>query len=181
MYFRYLLLFFCICFSILPDFFIKNMQRTLVLIKPDAIQRGLFGNITSRFEQKGLKLVGCKMIALGDEILQEHYAHVADKPFFTGMRVFMKSTPIIALCWEGKDAVDVVRLLCGATNAREADVGTIRGDLSMSIQCNAVHTSDSLETAKNEVERFFSPEEIFQYKKDEYLHLYTEDEAKHHE
>jgi nucleoside-diphosphate kinase len=153
------------------------MQRTLVLIKPDAIQRGLFGNITSRFEQKGLKLIGCKMIALGDAILEEHYSHVADKPFFVGMRKFMKSTPIIAMCWEGKSAVDVVRLLCGATNAREADVGTIRGDLSMSIQYNVVHASDSLENAKAETERFFTPEELFEYKKDEYLHLYTEDEA----
>ena len=152
------------------------MQRTLVLIKPDAIQRGLIGNITDRFERKGLKLVGLKMLALGDEILEEHYAHVADKPFFTGMRRFMKSTPILAMCWEGKDAVDVVRLLAGATNARQADVGTIRGDLSMSIQYNVVHASDSPEAAKEETERFFTPEEIFEYQKDEYLHLYTEDE-----
>jgi len=154
------------------------MQQTLVLIKPDAIQRGLFGNIVSRFENKGLKMVGCKMIALGDEVLEEHYAHVADKPFFAGMRRFMKSTPIIAMVWEGKEVVDVVRLICGGTNAREADVGTIRGDLSMSIQLNIVHASDSLETAKSEVARFFKPEEIYSYRKDEYLHLYTEEESK---
>ncbi len=153
------------------------MQQTLVLIKPDAIQRGLFGNIMRRFEDKGLKMVGCKMIALGDKTLEEHYAHVADKPFFVGMRKFMKSTPIIAMVWEGKEVVEVVRLLCGGTNARQADVGTIRGDLSMSIQYNVVHASDSLEAAKVEVERFFNPEEIFEYKKDEYLHLYTEDET----
>ncbi len=152
------------------------MQRTLVLIKPDAIQRGLIGNITDRFERKGLKLVGLKMLALGDEILEEHYSHVADKPFFVGMRKFMKSTPIVAMCWEGKSAVDVVRLLAGATNARQADVGTIRGDLSMSIQFNVIHASDSAEAAKSETERFFKSEEIFEYQKDEYLHLYTEDE-----
>jgi len=116
------------------------------------------------------------MIALGDSILEEHYQHIADKPFFGGIRDFMKSTPIIAMCWEGKDAVNVVRLLCGATNAREADVGTIRGDLAMSIQCNVVHASDSREAAKAEVNRFFSPDEIFEYQKDEYLHLYTEGE-----
>ncbi len=153
------------------------MQKTLILVKPDAIQRGLFGNIVTRFEQKGLKLVGSKMIALGDEILEEHYSHVADKPFFTEMRRFMKSTPIVAMVWEGKEAVDVVRLICGGTNAREADIGTIRGDLAMSIQCNVVHASDSLEAAKEEVNRFFKPEEIFEYTKDEYIHLYTDVEA----
>lgn len=154
------------------------MQRTLVLIKPDAIQRGLFGNIVSRFETKGLKMVGCKMMALGNSILEEHYSHIADKPFFGGIRDFMKSTPVVAMCWEGKDAVEVVRMLCGATNAREADVGTIRGDLSMSIQCNVVHASDSREAAKEEIARFFSEDEIFEYSKDEYLHLYTEGEKK---
>lgn len=154
------------------------MQQTLVLIKPDAIQRGLIGDIISRFERKGLKLCGMKMIALGDEILKEHYSHIADKPFFGGMKNFMKSTPIIAMCWEGKSAVNVVRLLAGATNAREADVGTIRGDLSMSIQYNVVHASDSVEAAKDEIDRFFLANEIFDYDKGEYLHLYTEDEKR---
>jgi nucleoside-diphosphate kinase len=152
------------------------MQQTLVLIKPDAIQRGLVGNIVGRFERKGLKLIGMKMLALGDEVLEEHYAHIADKPFFAGMRNFMKSTPIIAMCWEGVSAIDVVRQLCGSTNSREADVGTIRGDLSMSIQYNIVHASDSEKAAKEEIHRFFEPEQLFDYRKDEYLHLYTNDE-----
>lgn len=154
------------------------MEKTLVLIKPDAIQRGIIGDIIGRFERKGLKLLGLKMLALGDEILIEHYAHIADKPFFGGMRKFMKSTPIIAMCWEGKSAINVVRLLAGSTNSREADVGTIRGDLSMSIQYNVVHTSDTPEAAKKEIARFFLADEIFEYDKGEYLNLYTEDEKK---
>lgn len=161
----------CPCF-----FFFSVMERTLVLIKPDAIQRGLIGNIMNRFERKGLKLVAMKMLAVGDDILEEHYAHIADKPFFVGMRKFMKSTPIVAMCWEGKEGIEVVRLLCGSTNSRKADVGTIRGDLSMSIQYNIVHASDSPEAARDELNRFFKPEEFFLYQKDEYLHLYTEDE-----
>lgn len=152
------------------------MEKTLVLIKPDAIQRGLVGNIISRFETKGLKLVGMKMIALGDNILEEHYSHIADKPFFPPMRNFMKSTPIVAMAWEGFEAIEVVRTLAGSTNARKADVGTIRGDLSMSIQYNVVHASDSPEAATEEINRFFDPAEIFEYDKGEYLHLYTDEE-----
>lgn len=152
------------------------MQKTLILIKPDAVQRGLVGNIISRFETKGLKLAGMKMMTFGDTILEEHYSHIADKPFFPPMRDFMKSSPVVAMVWEGKEAIDVVRNLAGATNSRQADVGTIRGDLSMSIQYNVVHTSDSPETAKAEVKRFFQEEEIFHYDKGEYLHLYTDDE-----
>ena len=152
------------------------MEKTLVLIKPDAIQRGLVGNIVSRFETKGLKLIAMKMIALGDKILEEHYAHIADKPFFPPMKTFMTSSPILAMVWEGFEAVDVVRALAGATNARRADVGTIRGDLAMSIQYNVVHASDSLESAREEVARFFDPSEIFDYDKGEYLHLYTAEE-----
>lgn len=152
------------------------MEKTLVLIKPDAIQRGLVGNIISRFETKGLKLVGMKMIALGDTILEEHYSHIADKPFFPPMRNFMKSTPIVAMAWEGFEAIEVVRTLAGSTNARKADVGTIRGDLSMSIQYNVVHASDSPEAATEEINRFFESAEIFEYDKGEYLHLYTDEE-----
>ena len=89
---------------------------------------------------------------------------------------FMKSSPVIVQCWEGKEAVNAVRLICGITNAREADGGTIRGDFAMSIQCNVVHTSDSLENAEKEVARFFGEDEIFKYDKSEYLHVYSEDE-----
>jgi nucleoside-diphosphate kinase len=140
------------------------MERTLVLIKPDAIQRDLIGDIIRQFERKGLKLVGIKMMTLSNDLLEEHYSHLRGRDFFTEVMTFMRSTPIIACCWEGVDCVDTVRLLCGITKAREAEPGTIRGELAMSVQANLVHASDSLETAGVEIERFFKPGELFDYK-----------------
>ena len=99
------------------------MERTLVLIKPDAIQRDLAGDIITRFERKGLKLVGIKMISLDDELLDVHYSHLSGRDFFAEIKTFMRSTPVIACCWEGVDCVDTVRLLCGITKAREAEPG----------------------------------------------------------
>ncbi len=154
------------------------MERTLVLIKPDAIQRGLVGNITERFERKGLKLSGMKMMTLNEALLREHYSHLADKPFFPGISKFMSSSPVIVQCWEGLDAVNAVRILCGITLSREADAGSIRGDLAMSIQCNVVHASDSKENAAKEIERFFEEAELYPYDKVEYMHVYSEDERK---
>ncbi len=136
------------------------MERTLVLIKPDAIQRDLSGEIITRLERKGLKLVGMKMMTLSDDLLDIHYSHLLGRDFFPEIK---RRTPIIACCWEGTDCVNTVRLLCGITKAREAEPGTIRGDLAMSVQANLVHASDSLDTAKVEVERFFKPEELFEY------------------
>ncbi len=152
------------------------MERTLILIKPDAIQRGLAGEVLNRFERKGLKLVGVKMMQLTDELLKEHYSHIADKPFFPGIANFMKSSPVIAVCVEGLDCVETVRRLCGVTKAREAQVGTIRGDFAMSIQTNIVHASDSLETAKAEVKRFFKDEELFDYSAVLATNIYSADE-----
>lgn len=152
------------------------MERTLVLIKPDAIQRGLIGEIISRFERKGLKLVGCKMMSLDEAVLREHYAHIADKPFFPGVANFMKSSPVIAMCWEGFEAVEAVRLITGATKARTADAGTIRGDLAMSVSCNVIHTSDTGENAVKEVARFFKKDDLFEYSKGEYEHVYNDEE-----
>jgi len=151
-------------------------EKTLVLVKPDAIQRGLIGEIVSRFERKGLKLVGIKMLGLDDAILKEHYAHLADKPFFAGLSNFMKSSPVIAMCWEGLEVVSAVRLLCGITKARAAEAGSIRGDFAMSVSCNVVHASDAVDNAKNEVVRFFKEEELQDYRKSEYEHVYAEDE-----
>ena len=139
------------------------MERTLVLIKPDALQRDLVGELIQRFERKGLKLVGIKMMALPDELLDVHYSHLAGRDFFAEIKSFMRSTPVIACCWEGVDCVNTVRLMCGITKAREADPGTIRGDLAMSVQANLVHASDSLETAEVEVPRFFDASELFEY------------------
>src|SRR5881396_2812692 len=137
------------------------MERTLILIKPDAIQRALIGKIITRFEEKGLKLAGIKLLKLTDALLNEHYSHLADKPFFGGTKRFMQLTPVIAICLEGLDCVETTRRLCGITKAREAAPGTIRGDWAMSVQANLVHASDSLETAKAEVARFFEAAELF--------------------
>lgn len=152
------------------------MERTLVLVKPDGVQRGLIGEVIKRFEQKGLKLIGMKMMTLDDALLREHYAHIADKPFFKGVSKFMSSSPVVVMCWEGLEAVETVRILCGITKSRQAAAGTVRGDLAMSVACNVVHASDSLEMARKEVMRFFKPEELFEYDKTEYMHVYIEDE-----
>ena len=152
------------------------MERTLVLLKPGAVQRGYIGEIITRFEKKGLKLVGAKMMNLNDEILNEHYAHLADKAFFNDLKSFMKSNPVIALCWEGLDAVSVVRRICGTTNSRDAELGTIRGDLGMSGSANLVHASDILDNAKVEIKRFFLPEELFSYEMAFCNFLYSTDE-----
>jgi nucleoside-diphosphate kinase len=139
------------------------VERTLVLLKPDALQRDLVGEVISRFERKGLKLVGLKMMVLSEALLDEHYSHLRKYDFFDEIKKFMQRTPVIACCWEGRDCVNTVRQLCGITKSREAEPGTIRGDLAMSIQSNLVHASDSSETATIEIERFFKLEELFEY------------------
>lgn len=151
-------------------------EKTLVLIKPDAIQRGLSGEIISRFERKGLKLVGVKMIALDEAVLREHYAHIADKPFYPGIEKFMRSTPVIAMCWEGLEVTETVRKITGITKARNAEAGSIRGDFAMSNGCNVIHASDTPENAEKEVKRFFKTDEIYNYDKSEYMHVYADDE-----
>ena len=137
------------------------LERTLVLLKPCTMERGLMGEIISRYEKKGLRIAGMKMMQLDDAILAEHYAHLVDKPFFGILRDSMKRTPVVAICLEGLDAISVVRKMTGSTNGRNADFGTIRGDYCMSNQQNIVHASDSPETAQVELNRFFRPEEIF--------------------
>lgn len=139
------------------------MEKTLVILKPSALQRALVGEVIKRFEQKGLRLAGIKMMQLSEKVLSEHYAHLADRPFFQRIKDSMMITPVIVTCWEGKDAVRVVRAMTGSTNSRDAIPGTIRGDLSLSVQENIVHTSDSEETAAVELARFFSADEIFDY------------------
>lgn len=139
------------------------MEKTLVILKPCALQRSLIGEVISRFEKKGLKLAGMKMIQLTDEILNEHYAHLAERFFFQRLKDAMAITPVIVCCWEGIDAVHVVRTMTGVTNGRNAAPGTIRGDYSMSGQENIVHASDSPENASIELARFFKDDEIFDY------------------
>jgi len=139
------------------------MERTLLLIKPDAIERGLIGRIISRFEDKGLRITGMKMLRLDLPLLEEHYSHLRDKPYFQRIAEFMMSAPIIAVCIEGIDSVRITRSMCGVTNAREASPGTIRGDMSMSIRSYVVHASDSIESAEIELKRFFMDAELFSY------------------
>jgi nucleoside-diphosphate kinase len=139
------------------------MERTLILLKPDAVQRNLVGEITARLERKGLKLVGLKLMRLTDELLNEHYSHLVGRSFFGEVKSFMQLTPVVAICLEGVDSVNTVRALVGITKARDAAPGTIRGEFAMSTQANLIHCSDSLESANVEVPRFFKEEELFTY------------------
>lgn len=152
------------------------IERTLVLLKPCTLQRGLVGEVTKRFEQKGLHLCGMKMMQLDDALLSEHYAHLSEKPFFRRVKDAMMTAPVIAMCWEGVDAIAAVRKLAGVTNGRLAEPGTIRGDFCMSFQENIVHASDGQETAEVELQRFFKPEELFTWKQSYFDFLYANDE-----
>lgn len=149
----------------------------MVILKPSCLQRGLVGEVTKRFEQKGLRLAGMKMCRLTDEVLSEHYAHLAERPFFQQLKDAMMITPVIVCCFEGVGAVEVVRQMAGTTNGRKALPGTIRGDFAMSSQENIVHTSDSIENAAIELKRFFKDEEIFDYKSAATAFIYAADEV----
>ena len=140
------------------------MQQTLIIFKPDAMQRDLVGEVIHRFERKGLKIVGIKMAELDDLKLDEHYDFLMDKPFFSDLKNYMKSSPVILMVLEGPEVVEAVRLIVGSTRGVEADAGTIRGDLALTNH-NLVHASDSLENAEKEVKRFFNEDELFSYKK----------------
>ncbi len=150
-------------------------ERTLVLLKPDAVQRGFIGEITTRIERKGLKIIGMKMLKMTPTLAKEHYAHLVGKPFYSDLEKFMTSNPIIAIVVEGKEAVEVVRTLCGPTNATKASAGTIRGDFSNSTSRNVIHASDSKEIAAKEIQRFFKHDELFEYEKERFW-LYASDE-----
>ena len=153
------------------------METTVAILKPDALQRGVVGEIIQRFEHKGLKLVGIKMLSASEAILEEHYAHHKDKPFFADLKKFMMSSPLVAMLWEGEGAVAVVRKMAGITNGREAELGSIRGDFSISRSNNIIHVSDSVEAAKEEKVRFFGEEEVFEYEKVISTFVYGEDEG----
>ncbi len=152
------------------------MERTLVIIKPSTIRRGLIGEVIRRFENRGLQLIGMKMIQLTDEVLMEHYSHLAHKSFIKRIKDAMMITPVIVCCWKGIDAVHVVHTMAGKTNGREAAPGTLRGDFSISVQENIVHTSDSVENAIIELKRFFKDEEIFEFDKLDPFVFYANDE-----
>jgi len=137
------------------------MERSLVLIKPDAMQRRLAGTIISRLEGQGLKPVALKMLHLDKALAERHYAIHADKPFFEDLVNYITSTPIIAIVFEGEGAVETIRKIMGATDPAQAEPGTIRGDFGSDIQQNVVHGSDSVETAEEEIKLFFAGDEIY--------------------
>ena len=137
------------------------MERSLVLIKPDAVARGLSGAIVGRLEEKGLKLVALRMLHMDKALAQRHYAVHKDKPFFNGLVRYITSGPIVAAVFEGEGAVEHIRKLMGATDPARAEPGTIRRDFGLNVEQNSTHASDSPETARNEIRLFFTDEEIF--------------------
>jgi nucleoside-diphosphate kinase len=141
------------------------MEQTLVLLKPDSIQRALAGEVISRLERRGLKFVAMKLMKVSDELANQHYGEHVGKPFFDGLVKFITSSPIVAMVVEGENAVEVVRNTVGATNPVQAAAGTIRGDLGLTIGMNLIHASDSLESAKREIDIFFQADEIVDYER----------------
>lgn len=138
-----------------------SQETSLILLKPDTVTKGLCGEVLKRFEGAGFKIRGLKMMQLTDEILVEHYSHIADKPFFPDVATFMKSSPVVALALSGENVVAAVRDMLGPTDSRKADKGTIRGDLGVDNMINVCHASDGLEAAAVELKRFFKDGEIF--------------------
>ncbi len=140
------------------------MERTFLALKPDAVQRGLIGKIISRLEEKGFKLIAMKFMKVSNELAEKHYGEHKGKPFFNGLVSFITSGPIVAMVWEGKNAVSALRKMMGKTNPLEADSGTIRGDFAIDIGRNIVHGSDSLDSAKREISIFFNESEMVEWK-----------------
>lgn len=142
------------------------MERTLVIVKPDGVQRGLIGPIITRLEQRGLKIVGLKMMQITPELARKHYAIHEGKPFFDGLIRYITSSPVVVMVVEGKKAIEVVRATMGATNPAAAAPGTIRADYALEIGRNLVHGSDGPETAQTEIALFFKPEELLDYSRE---------------
>lgn len=141
------------------------MSRTLVLLKPDAVQRSLVGEVTARLERRGLKIVGMKLMQVSDDLARKHYSEHEGKPFFCGLVQFITSCPIVAMVLDGENAVQLVRAAIGSTNPPDSAPGSIRGDYGMTVGMNLVHGSDSDESAKREIDLFFSPNEILSYER----------------
>jgi len=153
------------------------MEQTFIIIKPCAIRRDLIGEIIHRFEMKGMQLCAIKMIQLDDKILDEHYAHLVERPYFQRIKNSMMKTPVVISVWKGVDIVEIAHHMAGTTNGRMAAPGTIRGDYSVSIQENIVHTSDTVENAKLEIARFFKEDEIFDFNQLSNSVLYADNEV----
>lgn len=142
---------------------IRNMEKTVVLVKPDGLQRGLIGEIISRFENKGLKLLGIKIVRMNEEMLEEWYSQYVEEDFFPVLTDYMTWTPVVAMVWEGHNAVKVVRRIVGTRKGYEAEAGSIRGDFSLSGGHNLIHASDSVENAERELGIMFEDDEVLEY------------------
>ncbi len=140
-----------------------TVERTFALVKPDGVRRGMIGEILTRFERKGLKVVAAKMLRVTPELAQRHYAEHQGKPFYPGLVQHITSGPVVALALEGRSAIAVVRLLMGTTNPQTAAPGTVRGDLALAITPNLLHASDSADSAARELALYFTPEEYLAY------------------
>jgi nucleoside-diphosphate kinase len=139
------------------------MEKTFLMVKPDGVQRQLIGQIVSRFEQKGLKLIGAKLMKISEELAQQHYGEHKEKPFFNELVQFITSGPVFAMVWEGENAIEIARQMMGKTNPKDALSGTIRGDFGLTVGKNVIHGSDSPESAEREIQLFFKAEELVEY------------------
>uniref|UniRef100_A0A8C7ZGK4 Nucleoside diphosphate kinase n=1 Tax=Oryzias sinensis TaxID=183150 RepID=A0A8C7ZGK4_9TELE len=138
-------------------------ERTFIAIKPDGVQRGIIGEIIKRFEMKGFKLVGMKMVQASEDLLMKHYIDLKDRPFFPTLVNYMSSGPVVAMVWEGKGVVKTGRVMLGETNPADSKPGTIRGDFCIDVSKNIIHGSDSVESANTEISLWFQPEELVSY------------------
>lgn len=154
------------------------MEQTLVILKPSCVERGLIGEVIDRIQKRGIIITAMKMMQLDENILKEHYSHLVDRPFFPGLCASMMASPVVCMVLKGVDVVSVFRTMVGATNGRKAEPGTLRGDFCMSGQANIIHASDSPENALTEINRFFKPEEVFDYTPGNISYIYADDELK---
>lgn len=152
------------------------MEKTVVLVKPDGVQRGLIGEIIHRFERKGMRLAALKMVNLSDATIDEWYAHHKERSFFPALKSFMMSYPIVAMVWEGVEVVSVVRKMIGTTQGRTAEIGTIRGDFAMSTQMNLIHASEDAAAAEKELHLLFEPTDLHEWQRTDIQHIYGEEE-----
>ncbi|MEJ8543416.1 nucleoside-diphosphate kinase [Methanothermobacter wolfeii] len=150
------------------------MERSFVMLKPDAVKRRLAGRIISRFEERGLQIVAVKMLQIPEELAMEHYQEHREKPFFTDLVSYITSAPVLAMVIEGRDCISLIRKMVGATNPAEADVGTIRGDFALETGRNIIHASDSPESAEREIKLFFDESEICTYEMPDREMIYEE-------
>lgn len=148
------------------------MEKTFLMVKPDGVQRNLVGEVVNRFENKGFKLVGAKLMQVSEDLAKTHYGEHADKPFFGELVDFITSGPVFAMVWEGENVISTARGLVGATNPQEANAGTIRGDFGLTVGKNVIHGSDSPESAEREINLFFDESELVTYEKQDHSWIY---------